>query len=256
MCVRDGRLYSWGSNNNGFLMLNNRTSKSSPTQVGALTNWASAEISGELSVAIKTDGTIWGAGENFYKTLDTSGLKRSSPVQLNSKTDWTQATCNQYSMLAIDSSNRLWGWGANYHGVLGQNNRTMYSSPVQVGALTDWAQVSMEYISVVTGAGAVKTDGTLWTWGRLRRGSGGHGDSVERSSPTQVGALTNWAYVSVGYDFMLAAKTDGTLWAWGHGDGYKTGLGTTTDYSSPVQVGSATGWVLAAAGYEQGLAAG
>jgi hypothetical protein len=43
---------------------------------------------------------------------------------------------------------------------------------------------------------AIKTDGTLWTWGSNSGGPLGLGDVISRSSPVQVGALTTWISVS------------------------------------------------------------
>ena len=40
-------------------------------------------------------------------------------------------------------------------------------------------------------------------------------DNLTRSSPVQVGSLTNWSDLSVSSNGCLALKTDGTLWAWG-----------------------------------------
>lgn len=39
---------------------------------------------------------------------------------------------------------------------------------------------------------AIKTDGTLWSWGFNLFGALGLNDAVNRSSPVQVGALTTW----------------------------------------------------------------
>ena len=47
---------------------------------------------------------------------------------------------------------------------------------------------------------AIKTDGTLWSWGKNDLiGALGLNDLVSRSSPIQVGSLTNWKLVSAGY---------------------------------------------------------
>ena len=72
---------------------------------------------------------------------------------------------------------------------------------------------------------AIKTDGTLWTWG-----SGGNsqlGINVStgiRSTPvTTFAGGTNWKQVSAGGYNTAAIKTDGTLWVWGY-DTYGFGL--------------------------------
>ena len=96
---------------------------------------------------------------------------------------------------------------------------------------------------------AVKTDGTLWSWGEGATGRLGHGNTTDRSSPVQVGALTTWAAASAGGDFSGAIKTDGTLWTWGRNTSGRLGLGNTTDYSSPKQVGALTSWSLLSCGF-------
>jgi alpha-tubulin suppressor-like RCC1 family protein len=89
---------------------------------------------------------------------------------------------------------------------------------------------------------AVKTDGTLWTWGRNTQGQLGTGNTTQYSSPVQIGALTAWLKVAGGYQFVTSVKTDGTLWVWGQNNNYQLGLGNSTNYSSPKQVGALTTW--------------
>jgi alpha-tubulin suppressor-like RCC1 family protein len=62
---------------------------------------------------------------------------------------------------------------------------------------------------------AVKTDGTLWAWGRNSNGQLGVASTVDQSSPKQVGALKNWIAVAAGTDHSLGLTSDGKLWAWG-----------------------------------------
>ena len=82
----------------------------------------------------------------------------------------------------------------------------------------------------------------LWSWGLNSNGQLGLGDSTSRSSPVQVGTLTNWKQVSGGYFHTAAVKTDGSLWLWGRNQYGELGLGDTTHRSSPVQVGTLTSW--------------
>src|SRR3989344_5412319 len=146
----------------------------------------------------------------------------------------------------------LWAWGDNSQGQQGQNNAvaTDRSSPAQVGALTSWAVLS----AGGTNAAAVKTDGTLWTWGNNASGALGQNiaTTTDRSSPAQVGALTNWKAVSVGGVHSLAVKTDGTLWAWGYNTYGQRGSNTSANSSSPAQVGTLTNWLAVAAGGNSG----
>jgi YD repeat-containing protein len=92
---------------------------------------------------------------------------------------------------------------------------------------------------------AVKTDGTLWTWGYNTFGRLGNGTTTDRSSPgTVAGGGTNWRTPMAGRLHSAAIKTDGTLWTWGGNGSGQLGDGTTTDRSSPGTIsGGGTTWL-------------
>ena len=240
----DGTLWSWGSGLQGRLGLGNTTNYSSPKQVGALTTWLTITGGGYAigsALAIKTDGTLWAWGYNINGQLGLGNtLTYSSPQQVGSLTNWLYVS-GGYATYAIKTDGTLWAWGRGTRGQLGLGNSTNYSSPKQVGALTNWLKV--------TGGGyfgfavAVKTDGTLWSWGSNNYGQLGLGNTTSYNSPKQIGALTTWLNViGGGYAYALAVKNDGTLWAWGTNGAGQLGLGNTTSYSSPVQVGALKTW--------------
>ena len=53
----------------------------------------------------------------------------------------------------------------------------------------------------------VKTDGTLWTWGKNNNGQLGLGNTTYAfSSPQQVGSLTSWKNVALGTTFSIATS--------------------------------------------------
>ena len=254
----DGTLWSWGYNaasDGGPLGQNNATNLSSPVQVGALTNWRNISAGTFVSSAIKTDGTLWVWGKNQWGQIgDGTVVNKSSPVQVGALTNWKQSSSSFYGGLAIKQDGTLWGWGQNQYGQIGNGAAGVtvgtggyYSNPVQVGALTNWKQVSNSGAWIL----AVKTDGTLWSWGLNNFGQLGNNNTTNYSSPIQVGALTNWKQVSASGDgAAFAIKTDGTLWSWGQNSVGELGLNyaTSTYYSSPIQVGSLTNWKYIAAG--------
>jgi alpha-tubulin suppressor-like RCC1 family protein len=191
-------------------------------------------------MALKTDGTMWLWGLNSYGGLgDGTALKRSSPVQIGALTSWSSIAAGGNHSAAIKTDGTLWTWGKNIFGQLGDNTVINRSSPVQIGSLTTWAQIA--------GGGnhsaAIKTDGTLWTFGySTYTGQLGDNTVLRRSSPVQVGALTTWSKVALGYEHSMALKTDGTMWAWGNNGQGQLGDNTITYRSSPVQVGSLATW--------------
>jgi alpha-tubulin suppressor-like RCC1 family protein len=200
----DGTLWSWGGGANGVLGLNSIIDRSSPVQVGALTNWTYATALGR---AVKTDGTLWSWGGNSTGFLGLNDIiNRSSPVQVGTSTNWAFTA----GPFAITTLGTLWALGGDQTltGILGLNDLISRSSPVQVGSLTNWKQVSNSAQAL-----AVKTDGTLWSWGSnvpfgLLPAVGllGQGNNVSRSSPTQVGSLTGWTSVSAGVHQSFALK--------------------------------------------------
>jgi len=237
----DGTLWSWGKNNQGQLGLGNTTSYSSPKQVGALTTWATlVDGFGASMYAIKTDGTLWAWGYNNYGQLgDGSITSKSSPVQIGALTNWLSISAGYYYAVSVKTNGTLWSWGYNGDGQLVIGSvPSYYSSPKQVGSLTTWSSVKAGYSYTF----ALKTDGTVWSWGANAGGQLGLNNITRYSSPMQVGSLTNWLRISAGGYFSVAIKTDGTLWTWGTNIFGQLGLGNRTYYSSPKQVGSLTTW--------------
>jgi alpha-tubulin suppressor-like RCC1 family protein len=244
----DGTLWIWGSNQFGQLGLNNTTNVSSPVQVGALTTWSKVTCGYFHTLALKTDGTLWSWGNsaNGQGGLNTTA-NSSSPVQVGALSSWTDIVASYISSYGIRSGN-LFSWGHNGYGQLGLNNTTYKSSPTQVGALTSWTRL---VTSAGYATGAIKTDGTLWTWGRGDDGQLGNGLAENKSSPVQIGSDTDWAKGAMMYQTTFATKTTGTLWSWGNDDSGRLGQNTSGSPrpSSPVQVGSETSWVNIGAGF-------
>ena len=123
---------------------------------------------------------------------------RSSPVQIGSATNWVSHGGSALTQWGLTSTGKLYTVGSGQHGALGHNNTTDISTIVQVGSLTDWGG---QIASGQQQHFAIKTDGTLWCWGRNRKGSLGLGDETARSSPVQVGGLTTWSWQHNEYFF-------------------------------------------------------
>jgi alpha-tubulin suppressor-like RCC1 family protein len=237
-----GGLYAWGYNTNGQLGQNDTNARSSPTQVGVLSDWSQVSAGIDSFHAIKTNNTLWGCGRNNTGRVgDGTVVYRSSPVQIGALSNWSQVSSGSHC-IALKTDGSIWTWGSNLTGQLGDNTTVSKSSPIQVGSLLEWAYVaSGSYVSL-----AIKTTGSLWAWGGNDSGELGDGTTVRRSSPIQVGALTNWGSASSGSQGCLAIKTDTTLWSWGDNVDGVLGLSLPTTNagkrSSPVQIGALSNW--------------
>ena len=150
-------------------------------------------------------------------------------------------------IFASGSNGTLWAWGRNTVGRLGDNTTINKSSPVSVvGGFTDWCQVSAGTYAFF----AIRSNGTLWSWGSGACGALGDNTTTNKSSPVSVvGGFTDWCRVSGGTSHAVAVRTNGTAWTWGcNGEG-RLGDGTVTDRSSPVSVlGGFANWADVAAG--------
>jgi hypothetical protein len=189
-------------------------------------------------------GQLWGWGRNYAGLLgDNTDVSKSSPVQtITFGTNWSSVVCGLNHTGATKTDGTLWGWGTNYYGELGDNTTTNKSSPVQtVAGGTNWSSVGCGQQHKA----AIKTDGTLWTWG-YNNGYGALGDNTttNKSSPVQtVAGGKNWSSVACAANTTAAIKTDGTLWLWGANDFGQLGDSTTTHRSSPVQTAAfGTNW--------------
>lgn len=240
------RIYAVGYNANQQLSTGDNLSRSSPTQVGALTDWNIMSAGVSTTHAIKLNGTLWGWGGNTYGLIGNNDYNTSpsSPVQIGSDTNWSKIGHGQQHIVAIRTDGTMWSWGRNQSGQLGLNSGVSRSSPTQIGSGTTWLNVAVGTYSTF----AVKTDGTLWSWGLNSSGELGQNNRVSTSSPVQIGALTNWGSVAWGGRItmkganILAVKTDGTLWTSGLGASGANGVNNAINRSSPIQIGSGTDW--------------
>ena len=242
----DGTLWTWGRSNYGQLAQNqpNAADRSSPVQIPG--TWANAAFTGGsgATFAVKSDGTAWFWGNGSYGCAGLGNKTQySSPVQLPGTgwdNDHKKLGGYGFALWVIKDNGSLWSWGLNEYGQLGHNDKNERLSPVQVGTDNTWASVGKSGLFCV---GAVKTNGTLWTWGRNNTNQLGQGNQTEYQSPKQVGTDNTWSRVQCsGYHFMLATKTDGTLWSWGTNTGGVLGQNNGTQYNSPKQVGTDATW--------------
>ncbi len=250
----NGSLWTAGANYAGQLGIGSTVSYiTTLTQVGTATNWQQVVSGGAFTLGLKTNGTLWGWGQNdTYQMGDGSCCSnRLSPGQIGTATDWKMVGATGTSTaVALKTNGTMWGWGQNL-GILGPSTLSAHSTPTQLNPDTDWATMSL-------GAGhilALKTNGTLWSWGV--GGQGQTGDNLPpayfRDVPVQIGNRT-WINVDAGYKSSYGIQSDGTLWAWGWNNMGQLGDGTTTDRMQPVQIGADTNWVAVSAGYQHVVA--
>lgn len=148
-------------------------------------NWTHIAMEPHQCVGRQKDGSLWKLtwdSPQFQQFLATNritggaALFRDVPpavldvaeikiTRLGQDSDWKSVVSVEYAYLAMKNDGSLWGWGRNLHGLLGEEKKTEFQeqpSKLEIGS--DW-------LSVFKAGGAclgVKTNGTVWGWGRLR----------------------------------------------------------------------------------------
>ena len=116
-------------------------------------------------------------------------------------------------------------------------------------------------VSVSTGGGyslALTADGGVWSWGYLKEGPWGHGDTESQLLPKKVEALAGQRVVAVsaGGVHSLAITADGAVWSWGWGERGSLGHGDQQRQLLPKKVEALAGQSIVAvsAGSDHSLA--
>ncbi len=261
--MNDGTIKAWGWNSYGQLgdltsgYGGDTANRADPVTVvdangkvfGGVIAIGSSDYS---SYAIKSGGTLWKWGQGYYNESFTSPQQ----VMFTNGAPFTGAVAvggGNYHYLVLRNDTTLWGWGYNAYGQLGDGTTTSRNYLVQVKN-SDGSTLS-NVVKVCSGtlfSMALKSDGTVWSWGDNSYGQLGDGTTTNRLSPVRVlnsdgSVLSNAVSIAVGQYHASVYKADGTVWAWGRNHRGQLGNGSTNDVASPTQVMVAAGIPLTGA---------
>ncbi|MEI6713492.1 MAG: hypothetical protein WCO60_07055 [Verrucomicrobiota bacterium] len=184
------------------------------------------------------------AGEIIRKYSDETKLRQ---IEFHKKVKEVQ-TRSLVAIIAgkasffIDANGFLWSHGDEpFSGSRGTGKTYSTGEFIRkVGNENNWRSVWAHGLYAI----ALKTDGTLWSWGFNGRGQLGDGTYENRAEPVQIGRDKDWKVVAPCITSVFAVKNDGSLWAWGlipFKDESKNEKGVNT----PLQIVPGNDWKMA-----------
>jgi alpha-tubulin suppressor-like RCC1 family protein len=232
--LRTGALWCWGSNFEGELGQGDppdSRDRGEPVEVSPGTAFSDVSAGQGHTCAIAIDGTLWCWGRNTGGEL---GVGPGMPIQIRRPTAvpgdrFRSVVAGQGHTCAIRVDGDLFCWGQDrdadgHPGPLGLAGSGSYDLPTSVDDRGDWDVLSSDTFHTC----GVRTDGTLWCWGRNAEGQLGLGDtSLTAEAPTRVGTDSDWARVAVGRFSTCAQKRDGRVLCAGANRSGELGVGDT-----------------------------
>ena len=230
----DLTLWSQGRNDSG--QLGNGGTNNSATPVFISSNVLSAAMGGNsggsgfaTSFFIKTDGTLWGMGYNYFGQLGIGNTTNAyTPVLVSSNV--SSVAPGRLQTIFVKQDGTLWGMGS----AMGLGGSPT-NNPVCI---------TNNVVTAVAGAFDelfIKADGTLWGMGANNYGeitfslSGATNSPVLWASNVMAASICSAGNVD---SSVYAVKTDGTLWSVGGNNYGQLGNNSANDSTTPVFVAS------------------
>jgi alpha-tubulin suppressor-like RCC1 family protein len=189
------------------------------------------------SLGVKSDGTLWAWGSNFYGALGqgyASNINITSPVRVGTATNWSKVSVGGKHSVAIKTDGSLWAWGNNQYGQVGDGTNVNKYAPVQIGASYNWAVIECGFEFTA----ALKTSGDFNSWGRNESGQLGNNSTISTNAPRSIDG-PHFDRLSVGYNHCAGIQyLSGGAWVytWGNNDFGQLGRGIGPNVLGIVQI--------------------
>jgi alpha-tubulin suppressor-like RCC1 family protein len=266
----DGTLFAWGRNQNGCLGIGSVSDTYTPTEVSTSGAEFVSVASGDAhTIALDHEGNVWVWGLNTDDQLGIPALtEEHEPVwlddaNLNNKVIGIAAG-NSHCLAVVDvdddgDGDEVYAWGSNSNGQIG-NNTSGGTQAIPFAVIIDLSSIQKVAAGAIYSL-ALKTDGSVWTWGLNNFGQLGLGDQVDRESPTEVGSISDTIIdIEAGYEHTLALKEDGSILSWGTNEYVQLGLAIVPVssqeqfYTTPQNVANLTNIIAIDAGSQHSVA--
>lgn len=195
---------------------------------------------GSHVVALKIDGSVWTWGSNAAGQLTNNiniGIwdnMNTVPVKVKI-TDVKSVSVGLDYTLALKNDGTVWAFGENFYGQLANpDNLGTHSpniTPTRVRELTNVVQISAGSWHAV----ALKTDGTVWSWGYNYYGQLGNSKNIGTHEPnyipSQIEGLSAIKKVEAGFWHTTAVNTKNIMYSWGYNESGQLGYESESNVS-------------------------
>ena len=199
---------------------------------------------GSFTLALKSDGTVWGwglAGDHQIGNLKVTGDAQNSPYKIEIKengklsplTNIKHIAVGDAHALAVNGDGRVYAWGLNRNGQLGSGYKITGSNPAYVMTAANTPLENIKYVAAGNFSSyAISADGKVYSWGSNIYGQLGNGQyggneienngydsdvvyATEISIDADGNDFSNIIKIAAGISHVLALKNDGSLYVWG-----------------------------------------
>ncbi len=266
----DGSLWTIGLNANGQLGNGTYNNTNQPEQIVSSNVTAIAAGGDSMggstghSLFLKSDGSLWAMGYNYFGQLGDGTYSPNAPhsgtnrVEMIVASNVTAIAAGGYHSLFLKSDGSLWAMGFNGYGQLGDgtyNNQTNRPEMIVASNVTAIAAGGGFHQLFAGHSLFLKSDGSLWAMGANRFGQLGDGtyggtDYGFTTLPEQI-VTSNVTAIAAGEYHSLFLKSDGSLWAMGYNQYGQLGDGTSGVYNqtnTPEQIVASGVTAIAAGG--------
>lgn len=280
----DGTVWAWGFNGRGGLGDGTTTDRWSPVPLnipgrvaakagfvvlmadGTLSNLINQQLTplmtgvrsfsaGSVTLAERSDGTVWGQGRNANGELGngtTAPTPGNAPEQIPVQSIAAFAAGQEGFTVLVKTDGTVWMAGSNALGNLGIGTNLFQPTPAVVPGLSSVTALAManSFIDCVL---AIASDQTVWGWGNARCLKFSNVTS-DLSSPAPLSGLTGVVAAAVNATNIYVLKSDGSVWAWGErtgggvGDGIVSASSISTGPPSTPVAGITNAAAIAAGG--------